>query len=91
MKQFLTRDELLDWLAFWEVNPWGSVRSDMRAAVQSLWNRGAGLETLQVAYPYTDQPVENEEDIDDFLQELKSRLENGSPTSTPEPQDNRIG
>lgn len=61
MIEALTRDELLDWLALYEVSPWGPERDDFRAAAHSLWVRG--VKTASVIYPY----VEQETEIDDEL------------------------
>jgi hypothetical protein len=59
----LTWDELLDWLALWEIDPWGETRRDVRAAVASLWERGATFDAVEIAYPH----VDTGEDDDDVL------------------------
>lgn len=54
----LTRDELLDWLALYEVDAWGPGRDDRRAACQSLWNRGLPFSDVEISFPY----IKSEED-----------------------------
>jgi len=50
--QDLTTDELLDWLALYEIDPWGETRRDYRAAVASMWVRGAKFEDVRPTYPH---------------------------------------
>jgi hypothetical protein len=59
----LTRDELLDWLALWSIDPWGESRQDVRSAVASLWSRGANFDDVTIEYPH----VQTDEDDDEVL------------------------
>ncbi len=73
-------------MALWEVDPWGPERDDLRAAVQSAWNRGADMETLQIQFPYREakDAKETEADEDEIValleQEAEEAERNGSRT-----------
>ncbi len=54
---------MLDWLAVYEIDPWSESRKDIRAAVTSLWNRGATFDQLELLYPHSSDTGEiSEED-----------------------------
>ncbi len=57
----LGRDELLDWLAMWEVDPWGPERDDIRAAAASFWNRGGEFDSILIQYPHV--PSDTDDDV----------------------------
>lgn len=76
----LCRSELLDWLALWQVDPWGPDRADRRAAVQSAWNRGAGFDTFQMEYPYVGDVSDDDDELLDLLDQDRDRKNNGSET-----------
>lgn len=63
----LTREELLDLMALYEVDPWGESRADMRAAVNTCATV-MGFAELQYDYPYV--PT----DSDDFSDEDEAEL-----------------
>lgn len=66
----LSRDELLDWLAVYEISPWGPEREDLRTAVGSLWARGAEFEKIRIEYPHVenvDPDAEDEQAIASIL------------------------
>jgi hypothetical protein len=59
----------------------------MRAAVQSVWNRGVSFDKISIEYPYGNEVDEiDEEDLDEFLRELED-----DQVSTAESEDHRIG
>lgn len=60
-----------------EVDPWGPQRDDRRAAVQSLWNRGAKFEEIKIDYPHVGEHNTDSED-DDIIELLEAdRLTDG--------------
>ena len=71
----LDRDELLDWLALWEIDPWGPKRDDLRSAVQGFRIRYGEDEAIKVEYPY----VANDSE-DDLISMLEADAENGPAT-----------
>lgn len=55
--------ELVDWLAYWDVEPWGEARADERMGVQlyyqlSPWMDSEAAEPPSLAYPYFEDPEE---------------------------------
>lgn len=39
----LTRSQIIDWLAFYRIRPFGTKRDDMRAALQTYWQVSASI------------------------------------------------
>ncbi|HBE71240.1 MAG TPA: hypothetical protein DDW52_24095 [Planctomycetaceae bacterium] len=83
----LTRSELLDWLALWQVDPWGPDRADRRAAVQAGWFRGVSFQAVSMEYPYVGGD-DGEEELLDLLDQDRKDRDNAGEASTPEPEDN---
>ncbi len=63
---------MLDWLAFYEVEPWGEARKDLRSAVQSLHNRGIDFDRLPMMWPYHEQTDDDEVDEADIIAEIEA-------------------
>lgn len=75
----LERDELLDWIALWQVDCWGPERDDLRAAATSFWNRGGSFDEIKIQFPYVAE--ESEEDIIAMLErDAKEREIDGAGT-----------
>lgn len=47
-----------------EVDPWGPQRDDRRAAVQSLWMRGANFDEVRIDYPHVGDHNADSDDED---------------------------
>ena len=62
------------WIEFWNVEPWGDLRADQRAAAQALWNTapyaGANSKLPDLTFPYFKDP---EKEIADTVATLKKR------------------
>lgn len=90
MPDVLTADELQDWLALYEVDPWGEHRADLRSAVGAVAVFG-GFRELQPEYPYV--PPDNEdisaEDEAELMETLRE-MNNGT-AGTAESETDRVG
>lgn len=90
----LSTDELLDWLALYEISPWGEDRADMRAAVQSVWNRGAAFTELRPTFPYVESDIDDisDEDEAEFIEVLDAinRRDQDAPAGTAKPETDRV-
>jgi hypothetical protein len=61
---------------FFEVEPWGALRDDMRAAANTLWSKGVdvGGETPDLVFPYfedTADVAERAKQLDAKIAELR--------------------
>ncbi len=78
----MTYGELLDWLAIYEISPWGPERSDKRAAIHSLWSRGVKFDDVAIDYPHVE--TESGEIDDDLIAMLDAdAAESGKPEPCP--------
>jgi hypothetical protein len=48
----LTWEQLADWQRYYEQEPWGEIRADMRAAANSLWSRSCADDSPDLFHPY---------------------------------------
>lgn len=74
----MTWSELNDWLALYDVDPWGERRADMRSAVNALQSNGC--KEVEVLWPYIgsadsdDISVEDEAEIIAIIQQERQAL-----------------
>lgn len=47
LEERLNRRQLLEWIAFARIRPFGEHRADIRSALQTFWLRNAWLENLE--------------------------------------------
>ena len=72
----MSRDQLLDWLAVYDLDPWGEQRQDIRAAVASIWTRGAKFDELRISYPHAPDMAEiSEEDEIEAIEQIAAEQE----------------
>jgi hypothetical protein len=68
----LSASEILDWLAFCDVDDFTSARDDLRMAVASCWNRGVPFEKVGIQFPHSSESaVLGDEDLDAHLAEIE--------------------
>ncbi len=91
----MTWSELNDWLALYDIDPWGERRSDLRSAVNAL--QSVGSKEVDVIYPYVSSPdsdeisVEDEAELIATLQQMNQAESDDAATRTTEPETNRLG
>ena len=73
----LTWRKFEDWLAWWEINPWGQVRADMRAAVP--WGIIGALfdptaQPPNALFPYWDAQDQVQIDVDASFDAMQAHL-----------------
>lgn len=86
MGHVLTRDQVLDWLAVYEIDPWGQSRQDIRAAVSAIWARGGSFDDLHIEYPHaSDSLAISDEDEFDAIEQIAAaqERERRCPNSNP--------
>ena len=63
----MTVDEFLDWQAYWELEPWGELRADLRQAAGLAISKAewlpADAELPEFTYPYWDTAEETQVDL----------------------------
>lgn len=82
----LSRSELLDALAFYEIDPPGQRRADMRAMASGLLASGNCQSAPNMIYPYFGASFDEELEAEAFIDELIASKSNATPaTSSIEP------
>ena len=82
MLEEITAQDWHFWLAMWEVEPWGDLRADQRAAAQALWNTapyaGENADLPNLTFPYwVDEMAEIDARIAALEKRAKEIRENG--------------
>lgn len=71
--------EWIDWLAYWEIEPWGEARADERAAAGICYQLAPYLpkemDLPQLAYPYFESSVPTREEIEEMQRAVREHTE----------------
>ena len=74
-------EEWRGWLDYWNVEPWGELRADQRAAAQALWNTapyaGEGASLPDLTFPYFKDEGEEVAKRIAAIEKLKKDILNG--------------
>jgi hypothetical protein len=89
----MTWSELNDWLALYDIDPWGEQRADLRSSVNALLTNG--VRDVEVLFPYVGQPdsdeisVEDEAELIATLSQMNQAQTDGPRTA--ESKTDRVG
>jgi hypothetical protein len=87
MLRELSREELLDALAFYQLDPPGDRRADMRAMAAGMLASGSSERAPNMIYPYYGTTFDEEQEAEEFidsLEQMEQMERNKLETTLPE-------
>lgn len=83
LREELTQDQLIGWLAFYKIRPFGTKRDDLRAAMQTYWQVSCSVTEApedhspeKYMLKFDDGPQQTE--AQQILQRIKQRMAGGT-------------